>query len=89
MSRSAVALVVAAVGLALAGCAPAAGDGGPAAPASPESAALGPATKDMARAPWIRELAATYWSGRTSDTKTVPVATSKNVPQAPTRKATR
>jgi molybdate transport system substrate-binding protein len=44
MSRSAVALVVAAVGLALAGCAPAAGDGGRVAPASPESAVLGPAT---------------------------------------------
>ncbi|HEU4755457.1 MAG TPA: molybdate ABC transporter substrate-binding protein [Agromyces sp.] len=44
MPRSAGALVVTVVGLALAGCAPAAGDGGTAAPASPESAALGPAT---------------------------------------------
>lgn len=44
MSRSAAALVLSAAGLALAGCAPAAGDGGTAAPASPESTALGPAT---------------------------------------------
>jgi molybdate transport system substrate-binding protein len=44
MPRSAVALLAAAVGLALAACAPASGDGGTGAPASPESAGLGPAT---------------------------------------------
>lgn len=43
MPRRATALVATAAALALAGCAPAAGDGG-GAPASPESAELGPAT---------------------------------------------
>ena len=44
MSRRAAALVVAAAGLALAGCAPSAADGGRAAPAAPESEELRPAT---------------------------------------------
>ncbi|MFE5670773.1 molybdate ABC transporter substrate-binding protein [Agromyces sp. NPDC056523] len=44
ISRHAAALVLAAAALAVAGCAPAAGDGGSAAPAAPESEELGPAT---------------------------------------------